>query len=339
MIRQLESPQRVPTRPLERETVGWPKSWYLICPSAGVARGRLRSVDFLGQPVVLFRDAAGHVRALAAHCAHMGAHLGRGETIGDCVRCPLHRWQWDGDGTCRSGSASARQPSLAASEDSGVVFLHNGGVPLLDPPAFSQDEAVRTVVGPPVTIACAGGALVANGFDVQHLEAVHGRALREPAIVDRPDRWTIRLSYVSRVTGRGMADRALKWISGDTIRVRVTCRGGSIVIVESEAGSSRSQLMLGITPIDAKTTRITPVFATPRTGCRSLDVARLAITRWLFTSFLKKDVAVLEHMRWPPPTTWECVMEDPSPAAAPLKCMLAFLDSLPRGVPMCEEVL
>jgi phenylpropionate dioxygenase-like ring-hydroxylating dioxygenase large terminal subunit len=311
----------------------YPRSWYLLCRSSEVRRGHVIARDFLGDPVVIFRGAGSHVHVLAAHCWHMGAHLGKGAVIGDHVRCPLHHWEWDGCGVCRSRSHCAgnqtdepRQQSFAVVEKYGAVFVFNGPEALFEPPTFSQVDGrdFRTLIGRPATIDCPWEALVANGFDVQHLEAVHGRALREPALIERPDRWRFRLRYVSRVTGSGLADRAMKWISGDHIAVMVTCFGGTVITVQSRAGRSHSNLMLGVLPTERDRTTITPIFAVRQGGWSALHAAQLVVSRWLFTSFLEKDVAVMERMRWLPRV-------DGSADSAALGQMLGFLSSLPQA--------
>jgi nitrite reductase/ring-hydroxylating ferredoxin subunit len=324
----------------------YPRSWYLLCRSAEVREGQVISRDFLGMPVVIFRESGGggegDVHALAAHCWHMGAHLGKGKVVGDCLRCPLHHWEWDGTGVCRAmfgrrgggnggaghgADGAARQLSLPVVERFGVVFVFNGPEAIYDAPSISNahDAELRSAVGRPVEVACPWEALVTNGFDVQHLESVHARGLHEPAVVERLDPWRMQLRYVSRVTGDGVADRAMKWLSSDRIRVKVTCWGGTVVTVESEAGRSRSNLMLGVLPTGGASTRVTPVFAVRRQSGRALlEVARLAVTRWLFRSFIMKDVAALAEMRWAPRV-------DRAPEAEPLRRMLDFMASLPRA--------
>jgi hypothetical protein len=264
----------------------------------------------------------------------MGAHLGHGTVVGECLRCPLHHWSWDGSGGCRAGGSVApcdgpdepHQRAFPVVEQFGGVFAFNGDDPPFAAPTFPGAEAteLRTLAGAPVTVDCPHEALVANAFDTQHLQAVHGRALREPPVVTRPDRWRIRLEYVSRVTGHGLADHAMKWLSGDRIAVSIECTGGSVVTVDSRAGHSHSQLMLGLTSLDAERTIVTPIFAVRRAGFAALQLARLLVSRWLFTSFLRKDVSVMERMRWRP-------RPDGTPAGAPLDAMLEFLAALPRA--------
>src|SRR5882724_4041417 len=77
------------------------QAWYFLCRGTEIQQGRIVSREFLGRSIVLFRDSSGSVHALAAHCAHMGAHLSGGALVGDHIQCSLHHWEYDGTGICR----------------------------------------------------------------------------------------------------------------------------------------------------------------------------------------------------------------------------------------------
>ena len=55
----------------------------------------------LGLDFVLFRDTGGIARVLSNTCAHRGGSLADGKVKGDCIQCPYHGWEFDGDGQCR----------------------------------------------------------------------------------------------------------------------------------------------------------------------------------------------------------------------------------------------
>lgn len=327
---------------------GFPQSWYLVCRSSEVRRGRVVSREVAGHPLVIFRAAdGGGVHALSAHCAHMGAHLGRGTVVGDRLRCPLHHWEYDGDGACHgaacaataaavdgsNGARAARQMSYPAAERYGNVFVFNGPRPLFPLPSLGGEgddnpgteppsQPLRFGTGRPVMIRCPWDALVANGFDMRHLGAVHGRALREPPVVDTPGPYRIRVRYLSRVTGRGLSDRVMKRLSGDHIRVAITCWGGTLVTVDSDLGRSRSHLLLGVSPTPGGA-EATPIFGVRPTALPPLDALRVAVSGWLFSSFLKKDVSIMHDMRFHPPAF-------PTAEDEPLRRCVEFLRGLPR---------
>jgi phenylpropionate dioxygenase-like ring-hydroxylating dioxygenase large terminal subunit len=75
--------------------------WYIAAPSGELGRRPIgRLVE--GEPLVLFRDAAGRPHALSDRCAHRGMALSHGRVVGDCIECPYHGWQYDGAGRLRA---------------------------------------------------------------------------------------------------------------------------------------------------------------------------------------------------------------------------------------------
>ena len=183
----------------------------------------------------------------------------------------------------------------------GQIFLFNGDEPLYSLPEF---EVVPTLAlafrsGRPVRLRCPWLAVAANGFDMHHLRNVHGRALRMEPVMESPDRHRVRLRYVSRVTGRSTADRAIKWLSRDSISVTATCHGGTIITVESDLGSVRSFLMLCLRDLGGSV-EVVPVFGV--TGRNRLASSLKALAaQWLYSSFIRKDVGFMDdmHFRYP----------------------------------------
>ena len=280
----------------------YPQYWYMVCRSADVTPGVIHPIELLGHSIVLFRTADNALHAFSAHCSHMGTHLRSGAIVGDCVRCPMHHWRFDAAGRCTVGSPAARQRSWPVAERLGSVFIFFGDAPLPPLPSFENIplEDLRAAAGKSVTINCSWMAVLSNAFDIQHLNAVHERALREPPQVERSDPHRIRLRYVSRVTGAGLADRAMKWLSGDHIRVSITCWGGTLFTVESQLGKRRSMLLLGVIP-SATGVLVKPIVAMRSCGLNLFDRLRLHVAQWLFTRFLEKDIDMLRDMHFRPP--------------------------------------
>jgi nitrite reductase/ring-hydroxylating ferredoxin subunit len=303
-----------------------PRSWYLVCRAGELRRGGILSRDVLGRSVVIYRGQSGQVYALAAHCAHMGAHLGLGEVTGDRIRCPLHRWEYDGEGICRHAPLrtaipeGARQAAFPTAERYGAVFLFNGRAPTFPPPSFAGREADWTTrVGSPVRLRCAWPAIGANVFDMEHLEAAHERVLCEPPVVTRPDRYRLQLRYATQITGRTLTDRVTRGLSGNRIRASITCWGGTVVTAENDIGRARSALLLGVLPTTGGV-EVTPLFGVPSTGFGPKDRLRVGLARWLISGFLRRDVCIMDGMRLH--HSW------PRPGDGPLSQFLAFLEDL-----------
>jgi aminopyrrolnitrin oxygenase len=301
------------------------RSWYAVCPSGALRPGQVLGWNLAGRELVLFRTHGGRVQALAAHCPHMGAHLARGTVIGEHLRCPLHHLGFDGRGVCRAApgrpesAALPTQRAFAVVERHGLILVFNGPVVLFPPPQVGAPGS-HWRAGAPVPVGCSWLPLVANAFDMEHQRTVHHRALREPPRLERVDSFTLRLRFTSRVTGRALNDRMMKALSRDHIRVTLTLYGGTLLSVESDLGRTRSALLAGFHP-DASALSVWLSFAAPPSAVPGLTRPRLALSRWLFTSFLRRDLSVLQGMRLRP----AAAREDPVLAA-----LLDFIAQLPE---------
>lgn len=74
-------------------------AWYVAAWEAEVADTPYPAT-IIGEPVVLFRDTAGAVHALADMCPHRFAPLHRGTIDGDAIQCGYHGLSFDGSGAC-----------------------------------------------------------------------------------------------------------------------------------------------------------------------------------------------------------------------------------------------
>lgn len=218
--------------------------------------------------------------------------------VGDRLRCPLHHWEYSN--RCERIPGAASVPRLPAryhaAERFGMIFLHLGAAPPRPLPGFSvDDQHLYFRAGKPVSIACPWYVPVANAFDMTHLETVHRRALTSGVEITVPDPSIFHIRYATAVTGDGWSDRAMRALSGNDIRVRVTCFSGAILTVESEIRRWRGYLMVCLRPA-AGGVSILPIFGVPRGPFEALH-ARVAAA--LFTAFLSRDVEALGGIRFP----------------------------------------
>ena len=79
--------------------------WYPICTSEELDQENPRQAELLDVRLVAFRDSGGNARVLSDTCIHRGGSLGKGKVIDDCVQCPYHGWEFDGDGQLHKDSA------------------------------------------------------------------------------------------------------------------------------------------------------------------------------------------------------------------------------------------
>jgi len=111
--------------------------WYPTCTSSALTDKPLKQ-RMLGQDFVLFRDEDGVAHCLSNTCTHRGGSLAAGQVKGDCLECPYHGWQFDGDGRCRlipslgtdaKIPARARVDAYPTQERYGLVFAFLGDLP------------------------------------------------------------------------------------------------------------------------------------------------------------------------------------------------------------------
>jgi phenylpropionate dioxygenase-like ring-hydroxylating dioxygenase large terminal subunit len=111
--------------------------WYPVATSEEVTNEQPLRVKILCMNFVAFRDSAGAPHVLADVCVHRGGALGAGKIKGDCVQCPYHGWQYDGDGRCvlipalknDKPPARAKVDSYPVQEKYGIVFAFLGDLP------------------------------------------------------------------------------------------------------------------------------------------------------------------------------------------------------------------
>lgn len=128
--------------------------WYVAEESKNVTDGPVH-VRMLGQDFVVFRDSSGAAKCLSNVCIHRGASLALGKVKGDCVQCPYHGWQFDGEGVCRripSMGPDAKIPprakvdSYPTQEKYGLIFAFLGDLPeeqrppILDIPEWDKED-------------------------------------------------------------------------------------------------------------------------------------------------------------------------------------------------------
>ncbi|MYJ12786.1 MAG: aromatic ring-hydroxylating dioxygenase subunit alpha [Acidimicrobiia bacterium] len=157
--------------------------WHPVAVSADVT-AEPRQVRLLGEPIVLYRDAAGPV-ALADRCVHRGAALSGGCIRDGRLMCPYHGWQYDRsgkvafipalgpDGTIPSGAKVARR---RVREQHGAVWVALEA-PAADPPPWPDDDwndpARRVFLVGTWRWQASAARMVENAADFSHFNFVH----------------------------------------------------------------------------------------------------------------------------------------------------------------------
>lgn len=164
-----------------------PNGWYCLLGSGELPADEVVSVIAAERELVAFRDTDGVAHVIAAHCPHLGAHLGGGSVADGAVRCPYHGWRWAGDGSCVEIPYSEARippracvPSYPTVEQDGFVFFWfhaAGAAPSYEIPHLDEVGA-EGWDGPHefrYELVAALQEMAENNVDYAHLCFVHGR--------------------------------------------------------------------------------------------------------------------------------------------------------------------
>ncbi len=309
-----------------------PPNWYLLALSRDLNRGAVVTSRLAGREIVLFRGSdTGIVTAFESHCAHMGCHLKHGTVVGDGLQCALHHRVITPSGhfTKPDGSiyAGLRQRRLPVRETFGGIFVCNGAEAECPFPAPEicglGDIAVAPMRGQ--TLPLPWSTFIANGMDVEHLQSVHDRRLLEPPVFEMIDEKSVRVSYRSVPTGRSLGDRVMTWLAKDGVHGRITCIGGTMMLVESRAGNNCAFILLSMVPEGDGTTTLRGLVGVPSRGGKLAGALRARVSAWLFHAFLSKDIGVLDAMKLHAP------YHENSQGDGFTRQLFAFLSELPNA--------
>jgi len=121
-----------PARDLRRTGID-PHYWYPVARSRALRPGRAMAAHFAGEPIALYRTAAGTVHALEDRCAHRQVPLHVGVVKDECLQCGYHGWTYASDGRCVDVPYRGRERRLPngvrcypCREAYGFVFVYPG---------------------------------------------------------------------------------------------------------------------------------------------------------------------------------------------------------------------
>lgn len=215
--------KRVSTKiPAEGEDGKFTEGWFAIAMSSEVSADDIVGKDFLDGKVIVFRAEDGSARVTSGYCPHMGADLSGGEKTGGLVRCPFHRFEFDGEGRCVKTAYGAPPPPTArlyvfpTIERYGLIWAWNGEeAPAWDLPDFDYpDEELHFEVQEFGVFPADPYVTCCNTPDYHHYRSVHGLDWEH----DDPDprktiRWTDH-SFTFDIEGTHWNDRPMEFTFG-----------------------------------------------------------------------------------------------------------------------------
>lgn len=328
-------PAGIPRAPSVAQFSQYPASWYLFCRTGDLRRGPLTK-RLLGRDLIAFRTASGKTAVLNARCAHLGADLGRGEVVGEAIRCPFHHWRFDCSGRCEDipGAveipAFARQQSYPVTVRHGFVFFFLGSTALFPLPFFTGDSPEDFAASRPFSFVAEASwfMMAAQGFDTQHFEAVHDRRLLRPPEVDSPSPFARRNRYHAEIVGDSLADRILRLICGPNVTVTITNWGGTVFAVKAEFANACSRFLVCYRPQEDEHTFCEVItFARRGTGRLGLPLRRWFTRAHLLAEahqvrgteyrpgrFITADIDMIRCFQWLAALPQELPVEKPSAA-------------------------
>jgi phenylpropionate dioxygenase-like ring-hydroxylating dioxygenase large terminal subunit len=285
------------------------EGWYWALRSDEVGRGQARPVNLAGRALAIYRGADGAVRALDAHCAHMGAHLARGRVEGDGLRCHFHRWKYDGGGRCveapavRGACPAAAVRAWPAAERYGLVWVWTGPVaraPLPVPPEL-DGRPVRARLGRRFAKRCHPHVVLVNAIDEHHFNSVHHLpvTLAMQARELSPARLQVcNTAPVSRATRLG---RLIARFYAGPLTYSMVYSHGSAGTVTLGPDRLHCHLLFALRPTaDGRTEGWTILLTRRRSGPGGavLDRAILALTGLVARYFARGDTRVFDTIRF-----------------------------------------
>ena len=159
--------------------------WYPVGRSEEITHEKPYHAKILRLPFVAFRDQDGKAHVLSDTCIHRGGSLSAGKINGNCIACPYHGWEFDGEGKCaKLPSLAGVKPPPRAKVDShpvqekyGIVFAFLGDLPEEERPPLYEIEEYGTPEWKTQTYVLNLKAYyersMENGMDPIHNEFVH----------------------------------------------------------------------------------------------------------------------------------------------------------------------
>ena len=145
--RQPEAPKRYTApMPMEGDNGLFTQSWYAVCMSGEVEKGKVIGRNFLDGKVLVFRGEDGVAQVLSAYCPHVGADVSAGWVTENRVVCPFHAWEFGRDGfVCKTGVGDPAPKNTGlfhfpTVERWGIIFAFNGQEPLWQLPDFYDQD-------------------------------------------------------------------------------------------------------------------------------------------------------------------------------------------------------
>ena len=283
-----------------------PIGWFVVAFSEEVPAGEVVRMRYFGRDLIAYRGASGAPYVADAYCPHLGAHLGHGGAIeGETIRCPFHRWRFEGDGgRCVEIPYTDKVPpraklgTLPVRELNGTIYAFHdpSGGPPWELPELAEEgwTARRTVHWR--DLRTHPQEVFENTVDTAHIGPIH--AGRGAAIVGKPqfdrERMEIDIQFEAPGDIVGMPD-----VMND-VHLHVSLRGLGWVAVDTHVRNVgvRARQRIHVTPVDHETVDIRAVVQVRPTDDPAFTEELARIFYDAYVEDFAKDFPIWENKRY-----------------------------------------
>ena len=266
--------------------------WYPMIRSEDLGPDKPERAKVLGLNFAIFRDSKGQAHVLSDTCVHRGGSLGGAWELGknpriqgDCVVCPYHGWEFNGDGDCKNVPSigygtkpppRAKVDAYPTVEKYGIVFAFLGDLPENERPPLLEIEEYTSAGWRANSVLVLEvdyyyERSIENGLDPAHNEFVHPThgfmginretyKVREYDVENYPQKWG--MWFIHRFDSPGLGDKTWKQVEktagapGDVYAGSGT-HGPNTMITEINVGKGQKfRQYFFEQPVDQNKTRI-----------------------------------------------------------------------------------
>lgn len=283
-----------------------PIGWFVVAFSEEVPAGEVVRLRYFGRDLIAYRGASGTPYLADAYCPHLGAHLGHGGAIeGETIRCPFHRWRFEGEGgRCVEIPYSDKVPprarlgALPVRELNGAIYAFHdpsGGppweLPELDEEGWTARRTVRWR-----DLRTHPQEVFENTVDTAHIGPIH--AGRAATIVGKPsfDRERMEIDIEFQAPGDVVG---MPGVVND-VQLHVSLRGLGWVAVDTHVRNVgvRARQRIHVTPVDRETVDIRAVVQVRPTDDPAFTEELARIFYDAYVEDFAKDFPIWENKRY-----------------------------------------
>ena len=203
--------------------------WFPILLSKEL-KNKPRATKIFGIPIVCFRNQSGEARTLLDVCPHQATSLSLGQVVNGNIRCPLHHWDFDGEGRCVKAKLLAEEEipkkaqavSFPTIEKEELIWVWPGERTKVEKhhsylETLPQEEKIELIHSSSATNPFNWLSFMRNTYDPYHFYGLHHRTLRfiapEPKQIQQGQVWheikdeqlLFKLSYQNQLVGQAIS--------------------------------------------------------------------------------------------------------------------------------------